>query len=167
MKSVILPILALLLSQLAVTAHADVYKWTDAQGKTHYSQTPPADTKAKNMAEELQLYNAKAKDSNAPAGKKEPIVPEKDLPEIPKDVADAKTKGEADKKKVETFCTEQELSLKQMLANTLIRWKDEQGERLLTSDERSAKIKEAEKNLSTICAPEVLGKASGTGEKKD
>lgn len=117
------------------------------------------------MDAELYLHSSKASGKTPPTTK-EPVVPEKDLPEIPKDLADTKAKGEQDKKKVETFCTEQELSLKQMLANTLIRWKDEQGERLLTAEERDAKIKEAEKNLSTICTPEVLGKASAAGEKK-
>ncbi|MBK8453942.1 MAG: DUF4124 domain-containing protein [Thiofilum sp.] len=166
MKPVITLLVALAFSYSALNAQAEVYKWTDAQGKTHYSQTPPPNVKAKNMDAELYLHSSKASGKTPPTTK-EPVVPEKDLPEIPKDLAEAKAKGEQDKKKVETFCTEQELSLKQMLANTLIRWKDEQGERLLTAEERDAKIKEAEKNLSTICTPEVLGKASAAGEKKD
>ncbi|WP_020559050.1 DUF4124 domain-containing protein [Thiofilum flexile] len=169
MKPVIISLVALLLSHLAVNAHAEAYKWTDEQGKTHYSQTPPPNAKAKNMGEELQLYSSKNKTPPPAADKKEPVVPEKDLPEIPKDLAEAKAQGEDSKKKVETFCAEQEQALKQMLANALIRWKDEQGERLLSAEERDAKIKEAEKTLSTVCAPEILGKDkdSATDEKKD
>ena len=37
---------AALLCALAGAAQAQVYKWVDAAGKTHYSNTPPADGKA-------------------------------------------------------------------------------------------------------------------------
>lgn len=40
-------ILPVLLLALALPAQAQIYKWTDAQGRTHFSnQTPPADVKA-------------------------------------------------------------------------------------------------------------------------
>ena len=32
---------ALIVISMASLVHADVYKWVDAQGQTHYSQTPP------------------------------------------------------------------------------------------------------------------------------
>jgi hypothetical protein len=36
----------LVLALAPVVASAEIYKWTDAQGRTHYSSTPPAKTKA-------------------------------------------------------------------------------------------------------------------------
>ena len=39
MKKFILPLLLVLLS--TQTLHADIYKWTDKDGKVHYSATPP------------------------------------------------------------------------------------------------------------------------------
>jgi len=33
--------IALLCGALCVPAHAELYKWTDAEGKVHYSDTPP------------------------------------------------------------------------------------------------------------------------------
>jgi hypothetical protein len=35
------------LASLGLTAHAEIYKWTDANGKTQYSDSPPASAKAK------------------------------------------------------------------------------------------------------------------------
>jgi hypothetical protein len=166
MKQLIIPLIAALLSTTAFTASADIYKWTDSSGKTHYSQTPPANVQAKDMEKELHIQSSKSS-ATKPEPKKT-LNPEQNLPELPKDLETAKAQGVEDKQKVEKFCKEQEISLKQMLSTTLIRWKDEQGEHLLTAEERDAKIKEAEKNLSTICSPEVLGtKTSAADEKKE
>lgn len=32
-----------------IPAHAELYHWTDANGKKHYSDTPPADTDAEKL----------------------------------------------------------------------------------------------------------------------
>jgi len=37
---------------LTQTLHAKIYKWTDSEGKVHYSATPPKDTK--NKAENIE-----------------------------------------------------------------------------------------------------------------
>jgi glutaredoxin len=42
----------------ALTAHAGVYKWTDAQGHTHYSDSPPPTAKASQL--KLQSYSGPA-----------------------------------------------------------------------------------------------------------
>lgn len=44
------PAIALfLLSLLSLSAHAGMHKWVDADGKVHYSDTPPPDTKAESV----------------------------------------------------------------------------------------------------------------------
>lgn len=40
-------LIALLLTAFAAPAHAELYKWVDAQGKTHYSDKPDGAGKAK------------------------------------------------------------------------------------------------------------------------
>lgn len=42
---------------LSQTLHAKIYKWTDNEGKIHYSATPPKDTKtkAKNIEDEIKF----------------------------------------------------------------------------------------------------------------
>lgn len=49
---------ALLLAALAGPAHAELYKWVDAQGKTHYSDQPNASGKA--QVKELRVDAAPA-----------------------------------------------------------------------------------------------------------
>ncbi|MEC5385486.1 DUF4124 domain-containing protein [Uliginosibacterium sp. H3] len=39
-------LLASMLSVVMVSAHAEVFRWTDKDGKVHYSDNPPADIKA-------------------------------------------------------------------------------------------------------------------------
>lgn len=48
-KACLTPVLAMLLLTLCGTSHAQVYKWVDAQGKIHYSDTPPPPGQAKNI----------------------------------------------------------------------------------------------------------------------
>lgn len=43
---------------LALPAHAGVYKWTDAQGRIHYSDAPPAAAKTTQI--KLQTYTGPA-----------------------------------------------------------------------------------------------------------
>ena len=43
-------ILPLILALAAVPAHAQLYKWTDASGKVHYSDRPQDGVKAKEIA---------------------------------------------------------------------------------------------------------------------
>jgi hypothetical protein len=42
-------VLSLLLAACAVAQAGDYYKWTDAQGTVHYSQTPPPDHASKSV----------------------------------------------------------------------------------------------------------------------
>lgn len=47
-QAIFMPILLASLVGWASSASAEMYKWTDSSGKTHYSATPPpADVKAK------------------------------------------------------------------------------------------------------------------------
>lgn len=47
---------------LSQTLHAKIYKWTDSEGKVHYSATPPKDanTKAENIEDKIKLSVGKA-----------------------------------------------------------------------------------------------------------
>lgn len=59
------PALLVLTCLLAAPASAGVYKWTDAQGRTHYGDAPPAAARATQVR--LQSYNGPAEVSRAPA----------------------------------------------------------------------------------------------------
>jgi glutaredoxin len=42
---------------LALPAHAQVFKWTDAQGRTHYGDKPPEDTKTQEVRVPSKSYD--------------------------------------------------------------------------------------------------------------
>lgn len=57
------PFLFLLAALFALPAAAGVYKWTDAQGRAHYSDAPPATAKTTQI--KLQTYAGPAQVSRA------------------------------------------------------------------------------------------------------
>jgi glutaredoxin len=66
----LLPLLALL--ALPLTAASDIYRWTDAQGKVHYSDSPPPEAKAKQIKIKINSIEGPAVVStmrDAPAAK--------------------------------------------------------------------------------------------------
>ena len=54
-KSVILSSITTLLFIASVNTHAKIYKWTDANGQTHYTATPPQQKKQRIKAEPVRL----------------------------------------------------------------------------------------------------------------
>ncbi|MEZ5480247.1 MAG: DUF4124 domain-containing protein [Thiolinea sp.] len=139
---------------LSCTAQAEIFKWTDADGNTHYTQTPPPDQSIK--AEDI------AADIDMAAGTKGQGEEKKATPEPEQQPADtieaARRAGASNQAKVHDFCEKQEATLKQLLANPVIRWQSSEGEKILTAKERAEKIASFEKNIKEVCNPEVLGK---------
>jgi glutaredoxin len=50
-------ILALALAAAFLTAHAQVYKWTDPSGKVHYGDRPPDEAKTEKLKLDIQSYD--------------------------------------------------------------------------------------------------------------
>lgn len=142
-------VLSCLLACLAFSAHAEIYKWTDAGGKTHYSQIPPEDTstKSENIGDEIGMAAGSAQTSDE-ADKK--VKPEDD------DIAKAKEEGEANTVKHQAYCDQQQSALKKLLANPVIRWKSKDDEKVLSSKERTKKISEVEATIKEMCNSDVL-----------
>ncbi len=142
------------------TAHAEIYKWTDANGSVHYTQTPPPDpSQAKDIGQEISLSTGKAqKGSNnaTPTAKQDK---EKD------DIEKARDDGTKNAEKHQTFCDQQNAALKQLLANPVIRWKSAtEEEKILSAKERTDKIAEFEKNIKELCNKEVLPEKTSKAE---
>ena len=53
---------------LSQTLHAKIYKWTDSEGKVHYSATPPKDTKekAENIEDKIKFNIGKTQPTKSP-----------------------------------------------------------------------------------------------------
>lgn len=154
MKKVIFLPALLVVSLFAVgTAQAEMYKWTDQSGKIHYTQTPPpADAKGKDIEGDIKLAtgNAKPAPQSAPVG--QPKAEEK-----PKTDAEAAKRSEQEHR---SYCDQQRDAIKKLETNSLVKLKDEKGERFLTADERKQKAEEMNKNLELMCSPAMFSHPS-------
>ncbi|WP_298608909.1 DUF4124 domain-containing protein [uncultured Thiothrix sp.] len=157
MKTTVIRLCALsaLLSCMIANVQAEIYKWTDASGAVHYTQTPPPDlSKAKDIAEDISLSTGKA----THATKTDTAKSEEQDKDKPKDeMEQAKDEGAKNEEKHRQFCDQQKGSLKQLLANPIIRWRSTDNvEKILTAKERADKIAEVEKNVKELCNADVL-----------
>ncbi len=143
----IIPLIILIGAFTALPANAEMYKWKDKNGEVHYTQTPPpAGVESKDIEDDIKLSTGKLGDGN----KAKPPSKTKD------NLADAEDAGKKSEDKHRDFCTQQENTLKQMTASSLIKWKDDKGERYLTAEEKATKIKELKQNLESMCRPEMF-----------
>ncbi|HPE59174.1 MAG TPA: DUF4124 domain-containing protein [Thiolinea sp.] len=152
--SLILPVV---LGLLSVSAQAEIYKWIDAEGKTHYSQTPPPpEVQSRDIGEEIGL--AAGKPSGGHAGSTATARPEK--AEQENELDQARKEGEEKRVKHQVFCDQQNAALKQLLANPVIRWKAGDEDKILSAKEREEKITAFQDSINKYCSPEVLTQSS-------
>lgn len=156
MKTTVIRLCALsaLLSCMIANVQAEIYKWTDASGAVHYTQTPPPDlSKAKDIAQDISLSTGKATHAT-----KTDVSTKSDEQDKPKDeIEQAKDEGAKNADKHRQFCEQQKSSLKQLLSNPVIRWRStDNEEKILSAKERADKIAEVEKNVKELCNSEVL-----------
>lgn len=149
-KAIFMPVVLLTAAMVASDASAEMYKWTDKNGETHYTQTPPPpDAKGENIEDEIRLSTGKL-------GNTIPTAPS----EAPKDdMEKARQEGEKSDQKHREFCAQQNDALQKMTANALIKWKDAKGERFLTAEEKTTKMQEVQKNIDSLCKPEMFNKS--------
>ncbi len=156
MKKVIyMPVLLACALCFVNSANAEMYKWTDKNGETHYTETPPpADAKGKDIEPEIKL-------STGNLGNKTDFGTTGDKKTKNSTETDATKQADQEAaKKSETqhrdFCAQQKSALQQMTTNSLVKLKDAQGERLLTAVEKEQKIKETQQNLASMCGPQMF-----------
>lgn len=151
-KAIFMPVAVLVSVFFTLNASAEMYKWTDKRGEVHYTQTPPPpDAKGKDIEEDIRLSTGKL-------GNNIPTQADKSAPKD--DMDKAREAGEKSDKKHRDFCAQQEAALKQMTENALIKWKDEKGERFLTAEEKTGKMKDMQNNIDSMCKPEMFNKTA-------
>ena len=153
-KAILMPVVVLAITCIAPSVSAEMYKWTDKQGETHYTQTPPPpDAKGKDIEDDIRLSTGKLGNT----------LPQQATKETAKDdMEQARKAGEKSDQKHRDFCAQQDAALKQMTANALIKWKDSAGERFLTAEEKTSKMKEMQTNINSMCNPDMFSKKDGT-----
>ncbi|TXH68740.1 MAG: DUF4124 domain-containing protein [Thiothrix sp.] len=158
MKTTVIRLCALsaLLSCMIGNVQAEIYKWVDASGAVHYTQTPPPDlSKAKDIAQDISLSAGKASHALKTDTQTKSDEADKDKPKD--ELEKAKDEGTKNAEKHRQFCEQQKSSLKQLLANPVIRWRStDNEEKILSAKERADKIAEVEKNVKDLCNSDVL-----------
>lgn len=158
-KVIFLPVLLMVTPFAVGTVQAEMYKWTDQNGKTHYTQTPPpADAKGKDIESDIKLAigNAKPAPESAP-------VKQSEAEEKPETDAEAAKRSEQEHR---NYCDQQRDAIKKLETNSLVKLKDENGERFLTADERKQKAEEIRKNLELMCSPAMFSRPNPASTAK-
>jgi hypothetical protein len=162
-KAIYMPILLISALFLINSAHAEMYKWTDKNGTTQYTQTPPpADAKVKGKDIEAEIKRSAGLANNPSAAP----TNTKASPTDKTPPANKPAEGSSDLKKSEqqhhSFCDQQTEALQQLNNNALIKWKDGEKEHFLTAEEKTTKIKEISNNLASMCRPEMFSTQNST-----
>ncbi|WKE64943.1 DUF4124 domain-containing protein [Gallaecimonas kandeliae] len=115
-----------------------VYRWVDAKGNVHFSQTPPPGQKATSLE-----VDAPKPSSTPPA----PIAPPEPKKEDKLDPSLAKLKGQ-----LKEACDRARENLKTLTTFDRVRMVDEKGEYHLLSDEdKAAQVKQYQQQIKDAC----------------
>ncbi|MCW8911254.1 MAG: DUF4124 domain-containing protein [Gammaproteobacteria bacterium] len=132
-----------------VTAYTGVYKWTDQDGKTHYSQTRPS---SDIQYENLRIHGRapQSTEPDDPKGKAGDAKTEK-KPDT-KDKKPAKKENKALSKESKAACQAARKNLAQMQASGRIRQKDAKGNiSYLSEKQKQEAMKKEQKIIANNC----------------
>lgn len=129
-------ILLAVLCAAAAPAHADVYRWVDANGKVHYSDTPPPEG-AQKMGIQSGRADKPATTAQANSGAAE---------SKPRDAAEAQ--AELQQKQ----CELARATLQAYQSDATLVRKDADGNKhVLTADEKAKEIDQAKQQVKAAC----------------
>ena len=153
-RALLASLIAALGCGLAPAATAQVYKWVDANGVTHYSERPQADTKARTKAKQLELREA----SPQPTGTEKPAAPaglqEREIEFRKRQVmrAEEETRNAKIKTQREESCRRARAQLISMRASGGFYRLNDAGDRVFLSDaERDASLAKREAEFKANC----------------
>ena len=145
--------LTLLLSVFSTGVQAKIYKWTDANGQTHYTATPPPGKKTNATNIEAKIRSA--------AGKYR--APTKSAETEKTNVAQNNDEQDPSKKDIEglagpdkqliKYCNGQRKNIEQLTKNFRNIWIGQDGKKVkLTQEQRKEKILSLQKRVQEDCA---------------
>ncbi|MEH6456996.1 MAG: DUF4124 domain-containing protein [Cocleimonas sp.] len=149
-KSMILTSITTLLLVVSVNSQAKIYKWTDANGQTHYTAQPPTQkklrVKAKNIEDKIRANAGKYRSTS-----------ETKTAAID---ADESTGDETQKedlagpnKQLMSYCDSQRNNIKQLKKNFRNVWVDVKGKKTtLNQEQRKEKVALLESKIKVDCA---------------
>ncbi|RRU94250.1 DUF4124 domain-containing protein [Stutzerimonas xanthomarina] len=122
---------------------AQVYKWVDAQGVTHFGAQPPQGQ----QVETVNTVTAPAKSTTTPA----PVV--EDETEVDQQSIDRKVKRQVAEQEAERkrYCETMRTNLAQLQNNPRVRVEEKGETRRITEEERQARIAETRDKIAENC----------------
>ncbi|SEL72193.1 protein of unknown function [Atopomonas hussainii] len=137
---------ALLTGLSAPALAAQVYKWVDEKGVTHFTAEPPPGQQSEQLNIKIAPAKASAPSTDALKEAQSKADEQKAL--------DDKVKADVAKENKERaeYCQANRENLAQLRNNPRVRVEDDKGEvRVLGEDERQERIANAEKNIGEYC----------------
>ncbi|GFM53680.1 DUF4124 domain-containing protein [Pseudomonas capsici] len=134
-------ILAAALSMAVSTTSqaAQIYKWVDAQGVTHFDAQPPAGQ----QVEEINVQKPPPAPAASTASEPDPQQQEID--------ARVRKQVRAQEAKMADNCEVLRTNLAQLQNNPRVREQTEGGTKRLTDDERKARVAETQRTIAEYC----------------
>ncbi len=122
---------------------AQVYKWVDAQGVTHFGAQPPQGQ----QVETVNTVTSPAKSTTMPA----PVV--EDETEVDQQSIDRKVKRQVAEQEAERkrYCETMRTNLAQLQNNPRVRVEEKGETRRITEEERQARIAETRDKIAENC----------------
>jgi hypothetical protein len=122
---------------------AQVYKWVDAQGVTHFGAQPPQGQ----QVETVNTVTAPAKSTTMPA----PVA--EDETEVDQQSIDRKVKRQVAEQEAERkrYCETMRTNLAQLQNNPRVRVEEKGESRRITEEERQARIAETRSKIDENC----------------
>jgi hypothetical protein len=141
-----LSLIAFLLLTLSLNAHsAEIYKWMDEEGKTHYSQTPPDGVEA----EAIQPDRTPARPLTQDFTIKQPGVQgEVDVKDMQDDSGEITV---IDTDKLKTYCEDQRRNLAVLQNTRRISVMEDGKSTNISYEDKEQKIQNIQKNLQEYC----------------
>jgi len=135
----------LLLALCGNVMAAQVYKWVDAQGVTHFGAQPPQGQ----QVETVNTVTAPAK----PAAKPDTSAPDETGSEADQNSIDRKVKQQVAAQEAERkrYCENMRTNLAQLQNNPRVRVEDNGETRRVTEEERQARIVETRDKIAEHC----------------
>ena len=135
---------------LSQVLHAKIYKWTDSNGKVHYSATPPKDTgtKAENIEDKIKFNIGKVQ----PATTR--VVPKTEkgtTQEINNKKAIDKYKDDKSKARM-AYCNGLKSNIHTLENNKNVNIAEEGNLKPLSSKEKAARLAKEKSNLKKNCS---------------
>lgn len=138
---------ALLPAGNAVLAE-EIYRWVDEEGVTHYSSNPPPG----HDAERLNASNPPADDPEASQAEIEQLMQSNKTYLYKKRLEREARAGEKEERqKRERFCSRLRDKRQMLVTSPQVREQSESGARVMTQEEREAKLRKFDQQLAEHC----------------